>query len=71
MPASIMKLTRGLRRMLTTFCDLTFVSIQMSPSTTAYHMATRCGWPSGPTVAMVPVRLRATKSVISPSVMTI
>jgi hypothetical protein len=56
---------------LTTFCDLTFVSSQMSPSTTPYHIATRCGWPSGPMVAMVPVRLRATKSTISASLIRI
>ena len=55
---------------LTAFCDLALVSSQISPSTTAYHMAVKCGWPSGPTVASVPVRLLTTKSAISSSDMT-
>ena len=31
----------GSRRRLTAFCDLALVSNQISPSSTAYHMATR------------------------------
>src|SRR4029079_8970506 len=61
----------GSRRRLTAFCDLALVSNQTSPSTTAYHIATRCGLPSGSTVAIVAVRLRSMNSAISSSDMTI
>src|SRR5215211_961323 len=61
----------GSRRRFTAFCDLALVSNQISPSTTAYHIATRCGRPSGSTVAMVAVRLRSMNSAISSSDMTI
>ncbi|COW86481.1 Uncharacterised protein [Mycobacterium tuberculosis] len=69
-PSSSRKLTRGSRRRLTAFCDLALVSSQISPSITAYHIAVKCGWPSGPMVASVPVRLELTKSAISASDMT-
>ncbi len=45
--------------MFTAFCERALVSIQMSPSITAYHMATRCGRPVAPMVARVAVRLRS------------
>src|SRR6476659_4257295 len=61
----------GSRRRFTAFCDLALVSNQISPSTTAYHIATRCGRPSGRTVAIVAVRLRSMNSAISSSDMTI
>ena len=38
-----MTVTVGLRRRFTAFCDLAFVSNHTSPSSTAYHIATRCG----------------------------
>ena len=57
--------------MLTAFCDLDLVSNQISPSMIPYHIATRWMLPSAPVVARVAVRLRATNSAISASVMTI
>src|ERR1700752_907853 len=63
--------TIGSRRRLTAFWDLALVSNQTSPSSTAYHMATRCGRPLGDTVASVAVRLCAMKVSISLAVMTI
>ena len=62
---------RSSRLRFWTFWDLALVSNQIWPSTTAYHMATRWGWPVGPIVAMVQVRLRSMKAVTSSSVMTI
>ena len=38
---------------------------------TAYHIATTCGVPEGPLVAIVAVRLRAIKVAISSSVIVI
>src|SRR6478736_2492628 len=55
----------GSRRRLVAFWDLALVSNQMAPSTTAYHMATACGWPLGPLVTMVAVRLRSRYCTIS------
>lgn len=66
-----MNVKRGSRSRFTAFCDLIFVSSQITPSTMPYHMATRCGRPSAPMVARVPVRLLVTKSVISSSDITI
>src|SRR5689334_17703831 len=70
-PSSIITVIVGSRRRLTAFCDLAFVSNQISPSSHAYHIATRCGRPSGSTVAIVAVRLRSMNSPISSSLMTI
>src|SRR5436190_15779990 len=61
---------RGSRRRFTAFCDFPLVSKQMSPSTRANHIATRCGWPSGPTVAMVALRAPARNLATSSSVRT-
>src|SRR5690349_15686759 len=43
----------------------------MTPSITAYHIATRCGTPSGPIVAIVAVRCCAMNVSISSSVIVI
>src|SRR5260370_37363907 len=69
-PSSMITVIVGPRRRLTAFCDLDLVSNQISPSTTAYHIATRCGLPSASTVAIVAVLLRSMNSTISSSVMT-
>jgi hypothetical protein len=66
-----MQVMRSSRRRFTAFCERLFVSNQIWPSITAYHMATRCGVPVGPTVAMVAVRLDSTKAAISSSVIVI
>ncbi|SKW39953.1 Uncharacterised protein [Mycobacteroides abscessus subsp. abscessus] len=50
---------------------MALVSNHTSPLSTAYHMATKCGCPSAPTVAMVVVRELLMNSVISSSDMTI
>src|SRR4051794_4099039 len=71
MPSSTRQVIRGSRRRFTAFWLFAFVSKQMSPSTTANHIATRCGWPSGPTVAIVMLRLPARSVSSSSSVSTI
>src|SRR6185312_5238765 len=50
------------RRRFTVFCARALVSNQILPSITPYHMATRCGTPFGPIVAIVAVRLRSMNS---------
>lgn len=70
-PSSIITVNVGSRRRLTAFCDLALVSNQISPSSTPYHIATRCGRPLGSTVASVAVRLRSMNSAISASDITI
>src|SRR3954469_1653748 len=70
-PSSTRQVIRGSRRRFTAFWLLAFVSKQMSPSTMANHIATRCGWPSGPTVAIVMLRLPARSVSSSSSVSTI
>ena len=52
----------------TTFCDFALVSNHTSPSTTAYHMATRCGMPVGPMVAMLATRCSSRNCATSASV---
>ena len=49
-------MARGSLRRLTAFCALALVSNQMTPSMTANHIATACGWPSRPSVTRVAVR---------------
>ena len=61
-PSSTITVMRLSRRRFTTFCDLAFVSNHTSPSMSPNHIATRCGIPSGPIVAMVAVRLCSRKS---------
>src|SRR5690606_23911969 len=58
---------RSSRRRFCAFCDFALVSNQIWPSRTPYHMATTCGAPVGPMVAMVAVRLRRMNSATSPS----
>src|SRR5688572_2320789 len=62
---------RSSRRRLATFCALPLVSNQMTPSMTAYHMATRWGWPLGPIVAIVAVRLCSMNAATSSSLIVI
>src|SRR5690606_6972589 len=62
---------RSSRRRFRTFCDFRLVSNQIWPSRTPYHMATTCGAPVGPMVAMVAVRLRRMNSATSSSVILI
>src|SRR4051794_20252450 len=69
-PSSTRHVIRGSRRRLTAFWLFAFVSKQTSPSMSAYHIATRCGWPSPPIVAIVIVRLPASSCWTSSSVRT-
>ena len=66
-----MQVMRGSRPRLTAFCDRALVSNQTWPSSTAYHMATRCGAPDGPMVAMVAVRCCSRNVATSSSVIVI
>src|SRR6476659_6908923 len=70
-PSSRRTVMRGSRRRLTAFCDRPFVSNQICPSITPYHMATRWGTPVGPTVAMVALRCASMNAATSSSVMVI
>src|SRR4051794_40921755 len=70
-PSSTRHVIRGSRRRLTAFWLFAFVSKQTSPSINANHMATRCGWPSAPIVAIVIVRLPASSCCSSSSESTI
>src|SRR5437764_3249188 len=57
--------------MLTAFCDLAFVSNHSTPSMTANHIATTCGWPVDPSDTNVAVRRAITNAQISSAVISI